>query len=288
MHRLGTGLGAAAGLAAAGALGFAVPPCPPSALRPGPDLGRVRLRKDLPRLLRDHLDPDGDGLVPKLETMALWGRPKMRRGPGPWLPLRMRNIHRIGHDIVSDLDLTWYGRPVLHIVDAFVDGHGLSRIGGHDIVGDDIDQGANLFLWAEAALVPSVFAEGGPVTAEQEDPWTVRLTVPLGAGTDTAWLRFSDGHPSRFFALRYKGQGGDTKIWWHVDFADWRVLHGIPLAARADVIWEDEGRPWLRWDQAGFAPNVAIDRRLAEVAELIHTARAAAGLDAGARAALAA
>src|SRR5680860_564664 len=60
------------------------------------DSGKVRLRDDLPPLLSSHLDLDGDGWVPRMDTHAMWSRPYMRRGPLPPLPLRMRSVSRVG------------------------------------------------------------------------------------------------------------------------------------------------------------------------------------------------
>ena len=56
------------------ALGFGVParPVPPPA--PGRRLGSVPLDPSLPDLLRDHLDVDGDGLVPETNSVVLCAR----------------------------------------------------------------------------------------------------------------------------------------------------------------------------------------------------------------------
>ena len=118
------------------------------------------MRDDLPPLLRSHLDLDGDGWVPRMDTHAMWGHPYMRRGSLPPLPLRMRSVSRVGESFVNDIEMVCYGRPVLRVVDAFVDGHGITKIGSKAVLGEEIDQGANLFLWSEAFFVPSAFARG--------------------------------------------------------------------------------------------------------------------------------
>ena len=264
---LAVGVTTLCGLTAAAA-GFMVRP---GVEQPGfesRDAGKVRLDDDLPPLLRSHLDLDGDGWVPRMDTHAMWSRPYMRRGPLPPLPMRMRSVSRVGESFVNDIEMAWYGHPVLRIVDAFVGGHGITKIGAHAVVGEEIDQGANLFLWAEAFFVPSAFREGSTIDAEQVGADEIRLTVPLGSGHDEASVRFVDGHPSRFSALRYK-KIGDPKIWWHVDYSRWFQENGIAVPQRIDVGWEDERRPWLSTDLDGFAANVEAEPRLRQVNELI-------------------
>src|SRR5690606_29408868 len=136
-----------------------------------------------------------------------------------------------------------------------------------------------LFLWSEALLIPSVFADGTAVKAVQEDSTTVRLEVPFRDSTDTAWIHFADGHPRRLSALRYKRIGGD-KIWWHVDMRDWFLVDGMTLPGEIEVTWEDDGRPWFRLNVEGFAANVDIDVniRLNQVDDHIRAVRALRGL----------
>jgi hypothetical protein len=259
----------AAGVLCAAAAGFAVPPREPAPVGATADRGTVLLSPELPAVLAAHLDPDGDGLVPRMDTIAFWGRPRLRLGGSPWLPAVMYSRHRVGHDFASHIDLTWYGRTLLHVVDAYVDGHGMAGPVRRPDLGDEIDQGANLFLWAEAVLIPSAFAAGTRVRAVAEDASTVRLELPLGTGTDTAWLHFDAARPSRFSALRHRGRGSG-KVWWHVDMADWWPVAGILLPQTMSATWADEARPWFRLTLDGFAANVDVDPVLDDVAATIH------------------
>lgn len=267
----------AAGVAAIAtvAAGFAVPPRPAARVGITRDLGTVPLRADLPAVLAEHLDPDGDGLVPRMDTVAMWGRVKLRLGRSPWLAARMVTRHRVGSDFVSDIDLTWYGRTVLRAVDAYVGRRGIAGPTNRPDLGAEIDQGTNMFLWCEAALIPSAFAVGSPVHAGPDHD-AVRLEVPFGSKTDTAWLRFEDGRPRRFSALRYKGVGGE-KVWWHVDMYDWWPVDGIWLPRRLVVSWQDEGRPWFRLKVDGFAANVAVDAHMDAVATSMERRLSASG-----------
>ena len=276
MSAIVTGSLLAAG-AASLAAGFAVRPRPIAQVETSRDRGLVALDANVPALLAQHLDIDGDGLIPRMETVALWGRVTLRIGRSPWLPARMFTRHRVGRDVASDIAVTWYGLPVLDVIDAYIGGRGLTGSTQRPDVGEEIDQGANLFLWSEGVLFPSVFAEGSRVKAVEDGTATVRLEVPFGPSTDTVWLHFADGHPHRLSALRYKGIGGE-KTWWHVDMRGWFVVDGITLPRHIDVTWQDDGRPWFRLDVEGFAANVDVDMRLNQVDDSIRAVRLRRGL----------
>ena len=131
-------------LAVAGAVsvaaGFGVRPraCAP----PGwtHDRGLVPLDENVPQLLAQHLDVDQDGYVPRMDTVALWGRARVRIGRLPWLPVRMLTRHRVGRDVASDIHITWYGRPVLEVIDAYIRGRGMTGRKRRADVGDEIEE----------------------------------------------------------------------------------------------------------------------------------------------------
>lgn len=265
--------------AASVAAGFRVRPrgcTPPGSTN---DRGLVPLDENVPPLLAQHLDVDQDGFVPRMDTIALWGRAKVRIGKLPWLPVRMLTRHRVGRDFASDIHVTWYGRPVLEVIDAYVRGRGMAGPERRAAVGDEIDQAANLFLWSEGVLIPSAFADGTQIKAVQDHDHTIRLEVPFRAGTDSALLHFAGARPARFSALRHKKIGGD-RIWWHVDMRDWFVVDDIALPRHIEVTWEDEGRPWFRLDVDGFAANIDldVDLRLNQVDDSIRSVRLMRGL----------
>lgn len=261
------------------AAGLRVPPrasTPPGMTH---DRGLVPLDDNVPALLAQHLDIDHDGYVPRMDTVALWGRAKIRIGTLPWLPARMLTRHRVGRDFASDIHVTWYGRPVLEVVDAYIRGRGMTGPRRRVEVGDEIDQGANLFLWSEGVLIPSVFAKGTHVKAVHDDDTRIRLEVPFRGGTDEATLDFAGSHPARFSALRFKKIGHD-KVWWHVDMRSWSVVDGIALPRHIEVTWEDEDQPWFKLDLDGFAANVDVDvdMRLNQVDDTIRAIRHLRGL----------
>jgi len=225
------------------------------------------LPQDLPEVLARHLDPRREGRVPGAGTAVFTARGRVRRGPLT-LPIRMITRHQIGRSFVSDIDVGILGLSVVHVVDAYVDGRGITVMGRTGTLGPEIDQAACLFLWSEAVLVPAAFAAGGPVVARSAGADEVELGLPFGAETLTAVLSFQDGRPRRFSAQRFK-LPGQPKVGWSVDYLAWRDGHEVPLPTRVEVTWADESRPWLRATLTGLALDADVAERIEEVRALL-------------------
>lgn len=254
---------------AAAALGGFVAPARPFPDRPsGPAATPAPLPDHLPRVLRDHLDVDGDGHVPHMGNVELWGRGRMRVAPGIWLPVRMRTRHQLGQAFVPDIEVTWYGRTLVAATEAYVDHRGFSQQGPTITLGPEIDQGAGLFLWSEAVLIPWLHTTPDAPRVGQESPDRLTLSLPLGEQGEPALLEFADGRPVRFTAERYKGVGAD-KVGWEVTYAGWRETAGIRLPDHIEVRWADEPGPWFRFDREGFAANVEVAPRIDAVRDLL-------------------
>ena len=267
MHPSGWALGGGA-LVAAAVSGFVRPSTPFAGRSSGPGSAPTPLPDHLPTVLREHLDVDGDGLVPHMDTVELWGRGRMRVAPGVWLPLRMRTQHQLGHAFVPDIELSWYGRTVVSATEAFVDGRGWSQQGPNVTVGPEIDQGAGLFLWSEAVLIPWLHATDRAPAVEEVAPGRLALGLPFGNQVEPALLEFEGGHPVRFSARRFQGVGGE-KVDWEVTYAGWREVAGIRLPDHVEVRWADEPGPWFRFEREGFAANVEVSSRIDEVRRLL-------------------
>lgn len=271
-------------LGAAAVTGFSVPPRLPDRLPvpgPPPVPGDVPLDPDLPPVLRAHLDPDGTGRVRRVETFAFWARGRLRVGPAAELYLDFRAAQRVGHGFVHDITITWYGQPLIRGGDVFAGGRGRVQIGPFRSAGPEVDQGANLAMWGEALVAPSVFAAGSPVRAVQEGADTVRLTLPSaaavaartrgrggadleagGTDTETAWLTFVDGRPRRFRALRHRA-AGRPKEWWCGESLEWHQEDGLWQPGRLRATWEADEHPWLDLEVGRYLLDVPVDARLA-------------------------
>jgi hypothetical protein len=255
----------AIGLAVVAALGFRVRPPRARPVTGGPSTGTVELSHDLPEpVVRYHRALGFDGWhVPAVDTFVLWGRAWMRPAPPLRLPVRFWSAHRVGWSARQRLAVTWYGLPVLRAVDDYVDGHGRMRIGRRAVTGPEIDQGENLFLWAELLLVPAFAAARQRVRWQSVDTDSALLRVPFGRGSDRLMVRFDPdtGLVSECRALRYRSVGGE-KVGWYVWFERWTHGPGGWYPARISVRWADHRQPWFVLDVDGSATNVAIDADL--------------------------
>jgi hypothetical protein len=257
---------AIAGLAGLVALGFRVRPRPAVSVTPaGTPARTVTLPDNLPDpVVRFYRALGCDGaLAPAVDTFALWGRAWMRRAPLPPLPVTFWSGHRAGWSARQRLAVTWFGLPVLRGVDDYVDGHGRMRISGRQVEGPEIDQGENLFLWAELLLVPSVLATRPGAGWEPVDADNAILHVPFGTGSDRLDVRFDPvtGRISECRAMRYRTPGG-PKVGWHIRYERWAAFPAGRFPARISVRWADQARPWFVLDVDGVAVNVAVDADL--------------------------
>lgn len=253
------------GLAAVIVIGFRVRPTRMRHGAAGPPGGTVELSRDLPSpVVRYHKALGYDGWhVPAVDTFALWGRAWMRPAPLLRLPVRFWSEHRVGWNGRQRLAVTWFGLPVLRAVDDYVDGHGRMRIGRRSVTGPEIDQGENLFLWAELLLVPAVLAARPQVRWQSIDADSALLRVPFGRGGDRLMVRFDPdtGLLSECRALRYRTPGG-PKVGWYVWYERWSHGPNGMYPARISVRWADQSRPWFVLDVDGIATNVSIDTDL--------------------------
>ena len=246
-------------------LGFQVPPRPLRPTGPSNQVGEVVLPTDLPSAVaRYHRAVGATGpLVPRVDTLVLWGRARMKRHPLPWMPVTFWSEHRVGWSGLQELAVTWYRLPILRGRDSYVDGRGEMLMGRQLITGHEIDQGENLFLWAELVLVPSVLATRPGVRWEPVGEDSARLRVPFGAGEDEMVFRFdpNSGLIQEGRAMRYQSVGG-TKVGWRIGYHRWRRFDTGLFPSRFTVTWEDRGRPWFVLDVDGVSVNVPVSEQL--------------------------
>jgi hypothetical protein len=165
--------------------------------------------------------------------------------------------HEVGRSGLQLLAVTWFGLPILRGRDQFADGRGEMRIAGRRVTGPEIDQGENLFLWAELVLLPSVLSTRPEARWEALGPHSARLHVPFSDTGDQLTFSFDPetGLIRRCRALRYREVGG-PKLGWRLDYTRWRSFGGGTYPGRIAVTWEDQGRPWFILDVDGAASNI--------------------------------
>ncbi len=258
-------LGLAGGLAALVALGWAGLRLPPDNLPPPVDTphdrGTVNVPTDLPAPVRRFYATAYGEQVPRVESLIVYGR--ARANFGLWMPLRYRLVHKPGHAFERYMEVTWFGLPVLKAVDRYVDGHGMTGPLGNEATGPEVDQGANMILWAEAPLMPSLWISDERIRWEAIDDTSARLFFPFGDGEDNITVHFDpESHlVARITALRFRDVESG-KIPWHADFLAWQTHNGVQVPARIAITWEDQGEPWSYWDFEDYYWNVDVSEIL--------------------------
>ena len=183
--------------------------------------------------------------VPVVDSAVISGRGTMRIA-GITFPARFRFSHVSGVDYRHYIEVTAFGRPVMSVDEHFLDGRGTLDLPFGVSSGPNVDQGANLALWAEAVMMPSVWVTDERVSWEPVDDTTARLHVPFGAVTETFTVTFdpATGLLDRMESMRFKGDADIAKTLWINQAVEWGERDGHPVPLRATVAWADEGSPW--------------------------------------------
>lgn len=249
-------------LAGIGWVGLQVPPANlPRSIDEPQNLGLVMVPPDLPAPVRRYFQVSLGDQAPRIESLVVYGRG--RANFGLWLPLRYRLVHRPGYAFERYMEVTWFGVPVLKAIDRYMDGFGMTGPMGKEATGPAINQGANMILWAEAPLMPTLWLTDERIRWEAIDETTARLIFPFEDSEDELTVHFNpdSGLIRRITALRYRDESSG-KIPWHADFLTWQTVNGMQLPEHLSITWEDQGEPWSYWDIDAIFWNVDISEIL--------------------------
>jgi hypothetical protein len=254
-------LGGLAALVGTGWLGLRAEPqpLPDAGLQAGP-VTTVPVPDDLPQPVdRFYRTLYGDE-VPVIETAVVSGRGHMRVN-GITFPARYRFTHVAGHDYRHYIEVTWFGRRLLTVNEWFLDGSARLELPFGVSEGPNIDQGANLALWAEAGWFPSVWVTDPRTTWEPIDATSARLIVPFGDATEEITLTFDPdtGLLQRMESMRFKGEEDQAKTLWLNEALDWELLDGVTVPMTTTITWADEGTPWARLRTEELILNADLD-----------------------------
>ncbi len=244
-------LAGAAALFGVGAAGLGVPaPTPPRSSAPESPVDPIDADPEWPDLLQRWLATAHGGVVTPATTAEFVGTGRIRLGRSPWLPVSYRTSHRLGHDFSAEVAATWFGRPVVRGMDAYVDGRGVQRARDSVTVGPGLDSDGVSFLWSEAVLIPATWVLPGVKWTQFDDR---TLTFDVSGGdvaspvTATIGCDAESGLPNSFeVPWRSKNTEGTVGAGWRVSYQDWRPVDEQWAPALVEVQWLDEDRPWLR------------------------------------------
>jgi hypothetical protein len=254
-------------LASAGWLGLRVKPTPfPPHPESTPELSTSELSSDLPEPVRRHFRATLGGRVPRIESAVVWGRADFKVG-GLWSRMRFKGYYVPGREFRRDMEITWFGVPILRGSDAYLGGEGSLEITGlvnTSSRGENFDQGQNLAMWAEAPFTtPSVVVLDPRARWEPTDAHTARLVVPFGEREEILRAEFDpeSGLMRSMSGMRYRDQE-KSKTPWRGEFSDWRMLHRIKVPHQNVAIWEDQRQPYGIFEIEGTEYNVDVSEKI--------------------------
>ncbi|MFO7777113.1 MAG: DUF6544 family protein [Nitriliruptoraceae bacterium] len=258
--------GTLAGLFALGWAGLQVPPrsfpeLDPAAATPT----TVPLPDGLPAPVEGFYRERYGNEVPLIETAVISGRGTMRIA-GLTLPVRWRFLHDTGEAYRHRIEATWFGLRILTIDERYLDDTARLELPFGVVEGANVDQGANLALWAEAVWMPSIWITDPRVRWEPLDQHTAVLVVPFGAEDETFVARFDPdtGLLRLLESMRFKGEDDDARTLWINEVVDWSQLDGQLQPVETALTWFDEGSPWavLTTEQVSTGLDLTADVEL--------------------------
>jgi Family of unknown function (DUF6544) len=233
-------------------------------------------RPGLPTPVARFLDvayPDGP---PEVDTVVIEGSGRFRRRPLPWIPFRDRISLRTGRDRVSDMAVVLGPFTIMRVLDAYVDGSGITKFLRTADVGDRIDQGSLHPLLCEALMFPSCWSRIPGFAWEPVHDGSARMFASFRDGIEVVTVGFdrSTGFPATYEVPRFKGKDG-PKVDWRIDMLDWRRFGSVVLPGRIDITWTDDPGPWMKMRFTQVTTGEAIDEPIARARAAITEARVA-------------
>lgn len=220
----------------------------------------IPLPDDLPvPVERFYRETYGDR-VPVVESFVVSGRAQMRI-MGITFPARFRFTHVAGRGYRHYIETTVFGLPLMRVNEWYLDGKGRLELPFGVEEGPEVDQGANLGLWAESLWVPSVFLTDPRVRWEPADEDTALLFVPFADKEQVLVARFDPetGMVGFLESMRYKGTEGEEKRLWINEALEWGIVGEYEVPTTSTSTWFDEGTPWAVFTVEEIRLNVDIE-----------------------------
>jgi hypothetical protein len=225
-----------------------------------PELETVPLPDDLPEPVARYFQTTVGDQIPVIQSAVITGTASMRVN-GITFPCRFRFTHVAGQDYRHYIEATVYGFPVMKVNEWYLDGHSTLKLPFGTVENEpQIDQAANLGLWAESIWLPSIFLTDPRVRWTVVDRVTAQLIVPFGEEEDSFLATFDPetGLLLRLEAMRWKNAGDEEKVLWINEVREWETVNGLLLPTVGAATWEEEGTPWAVFTVEDVVYNVDV------------------------------
>jgi len=249
-------------------LGLQMLPEPfPSYSAPTNPLRTLPLPENLPAPVeRFYRQLYGDS-VPVIDSAVISGTGRLRIN-GITLPARFRFVHISGQNYRHYIETTLFGFSLLKVNEHFLNGSARLELPFGVSEGSQVDQGANLALWAEAIWMPSLWITDPRVSWDALDENSATLIVPFikEAGASTVEEEYftvsfdpETGLLQSMQSMRYKGEESNEKTLWINEVLEWKTLNDSLQPVLSAVTWQDEGTPWARFTTLEVVYNADVN-----------------------------
>lgn len=236
----------------------------PASLQPiaqeQPVLETIPMPDNLPYPVKRYLSLVYGEHVPVIKSAVVSGRATLRVN-GIVMPGRFRFTHIAGQGYRHYIESTFFGLPIMKVNEHYLDGKGRLDLPFGVFEGQQINQAANLGLWAESMWLPSVFVTDPRVRWEAVDNETAILVVPFSNVEQRFTVRFDadTGLLLLMEAMRYRDPDGGRKILWLSEAREWQTINETLIPAVGAAIWLDEGTPWAIFNVEEIVYNIDVD-----------------------------
>ncbi|HEX6579120.1 MAG TPA: DUF6544 family protein [Jiangellaceae bacterium] len=258
-------VGGLTGLAAVGWVGIRV--TPPRFVSPSwnsRDVGSVEVPADLPAPVARYARAVFGASIPKVDSALIIGRADLSLGGIAWKG-RFRFFHQAGSAYQHDIQLTWFGLPLLTVDEKYEAGRAVMKLPGRRIEDDEkTNLSANLGLWAESIWLPSIWFTDDRTRWVAVDDTTARLIVPGTAAEEHFTMTFDADTDliKEMRTLRYAESADPARHRWTNTATEWGEKNGVGIPFVVTTAWDDD-KPWAVWSVDDVIYNVDVSGRLA-------------------------
>ncbi len=188
----------------------------------------------------------GDTL-PYVETFIISGRGRIRF-QGITMPAKLRFIHTAGQGYRHLMETTFWGISILKVDEVFIDWKSRLELPFGVVENEPkIDEAANLGLWSETLMFPSVYLSTEGVRWVEIDGSTAKLIVPFKGSEDRFTVYFNEdtGLIDYMETMRWKEADDPEKTRWQAQALAWGEVNGLIMPTSFAAQWKDEDSPWL-------------------------------------------